>query len=120
MRLSFDTAYSMPDDWVFPSERKFGTMPLWPDSLRTKILQPAAKQAGISKRIGWHTFRHAYSSLLAHTGNDMRVVQELMRHAKPRAPRWRFTLRLNRDNRRYLWHGRHTLFPGCSQTLLTD
>jgi site-specific recombinase XerD len=76
------TAYSMADDWVFPSERKFGTMPLWPDSLRTKILQPAAKQAGISKRIGWHTFRHTYSSLLAHTGNDMRVVQELMRHAK--------------------------------------
>jgi integrase len=68
--------------WVFPSERKFGKMPLWPDSLRTKILQPAAKQAGISKRIGWHTFRHTYSSLLAHTGNDMRVVQELMRHAK--------------------------------------
>ncbi len=77
-----ETAYSMPSDWVFPSERKFGAMPLWPDSLRTKILQPAAKQAGISKRIGWHTFRHTYSSLLAHTGNDMRVVQELMRHAK--------------------------------------
>ena len=37
---------------------------------------------GITKRIGWHTFRHTYSSLLAHTGNDVRVVQELMRHAK--------------------------------------
>jgi len=77
-----ETAYSKPDDWVFPSDRKFGAMPLWPDSLRTKILQPAAKRAGIAKRIGWHTFRHSYSSLLAHTGNDMRVVQELMRHAK--------------------------------------
>ena len=77
-----ETAYSRPHDWVFPSDRKFGAMPLWPDSLRTKVLQPAAKRAGITKRIGWHTFRHSYSSLLAHTGNDVRVVQELMRHAK--------------------------------------
>jgi integrase len=74
--------YSKPDDWVFASDRKFGSMPLWPDSLRTKVLQPSGKRAGITKRIGWHTFRHSYSSLLAHTGNDMRVVQELMRHAK--------------------------------------
>jgi len=77
-----ESAYAQPDDWVFPSDRKFGAMPLWPDSLRTKVLQPAAKRAGITKRIGWHTFRHSYSSLLAHTGNDVRVVQELMRHAK--------------------------------------
>jgi site-specific recombinase XerC len=37
---------------------------------------------GITKRIGWHTFRRTYSSLLATTGNDVKVVQELMRHAK--------------------------------------
>jgi integrase len=29
-------------------------------------------------QIGWHT----YSSLLAATGDDVKVVQELMRHAK--------------------------------------
>jgi len=69
-------------DWVFGSERAFGKLPVWPDSLRSKILQPAAKKAGIGKRIGWHTFRHTYSSLLAATGNDVKVVQELMRHAK--------------------------------------
>jgi site-specific recombinase XerD len=45
-------------------------------------LQSAAKKAEIGKRIGWHTFRHAYSSLLDATGNDVKVVQELMRHAK--------------------------------------
>jgi integrase len=27
-------------------------------------------------------FRHTYSSLLAESGDDVRVVQELMRHAK--------------------------------------
>jgi integrase len=69
-------------DWVFASERAFGKMPVWSDSLWNKILQPAAKKVGIGKRIGWHTFRHTYSSLLAATGNDVRVVQELMRHAK--------------------------------------
>lgn len=71
--------YSMPEVWVFPSERKFGRMPLWPDSLRTKVLQPAARRVEITKRIGWRTFRHTYSSLLAHIGNDMKVIQELMR-----------------------------------------
>jgi site-specific recombinase XerD len=28
------------------------------------------------------TFRHTYSSLLSEYGNDVKVVQELMRHAK--------------------------------------
>ena len=36
----------------------------------------------MATRIGWHTFRHTYSSLLAAMGNDVKVVQELMRHAK--------------------------------------
>ena len=57
-------------------------MPMWPDSLRRKILQPVARKVGIKKQIGWHTFRRTYSSLLAETGNDVKVVQELMRHAK--------------------------------------
>lgn len=74
--------YSEPGDWVFASYQTFGKLPMWPDSLRTKILQPTARKVGIKKRIGWHTFRHTYSSLLAATGNDVKVVQELMRHAK--------------------------------------
>ena len=69
-------------DWVFASEHVFGKMPVWAISSLQKVLQPAARRAGITKRIGWHTFRHTYSSLLAETGNDVRVVQELMRHAK--------------------------------------
>ena len=68
-------------DWVFASERAFGKLPVWPDSLRQKILQPAAKKAGITKQVGWHTFRHTYSTLLKANGEDVKVVQELMRHA---------------------------------------
>jgi integrase len=73
--------YSKADDWVFGSERVFGRMPIWPDSARSKVLQPTARNAGITKQIGWHSFRHTYSSLLSETANDVKVVQELMRHA---------------------------------------
>jgi len=74
--------YPKPDDWIFASDYNFGKTPLWPDSLRTKVLQPTARRVGINKKIGWHTFRRTYSSLLAATGDDVKVVQELMRHAK--------------------------------------
>jgi len=74
--------YPSAKDWVFASRQTFGRLPMWPDSMRRKVLQPTARKVGITKQIGWHTFRHTYSSLLAHTGNDVRVVQELMRHAK--------------------------------------
>jgi integrase len=74
--------FPKPEDWVFASYQTFGKMPMWPDSLRRKILQPVARKVGIRKQIGWHTFRRTYSSLLAETGNDVKVVQELMRHAK--------------------------------------
>ena len=74
--------YASESDWVFASDHAFGKMPVWAISSLQKVLQPAAKRAGITKRIGWHTFRHTYSSLLAETGNDVKVVQELMRHAK--------------------------------------
>ncbi len=76
------TLYASESDWVFASDHAFGKMPVWAISSLQKVLQPAAKRAGITKRIGWHTFRHTYSSLLAETGNDVKVVQELMRHAK--------------------------------------
>ncbi len=68
-----------PETGSLPSDYNFCKTPLWPDSLRTKILQPVARRVGIKKQIGWHTFRRTYSPLLAETGNDEKVVQELMR-----------------------------------------
>jgi integrase len=73
--------FGLDTDWVFGSRALFGKLPVWPDSLRTKILQPAARRAKITKRVGWHTFRHTYSTLLKANGEDVKVVQELMRHA---------------------------------------
>jgi site-specific recombinase XerD len=74
--------YASDSDWIFASDRVFGSMQVWPGSSLEKVLQPAARRTGIKKRIGWHTFRHTYSSLLSELGSDVKVVQELMRHAK--------------------------------------
>jgi integrase len=46
-----------------------------------RYVWPAAKRAKITKRIGWHNFRHTYSTLLRANGEDVKVVQELLRHA---------------------------------------
>ena len=33
------------------------------------------------KPIGWHTFRHSYSTFLRSVGAEFKVMQELMRHS---------------------------------------
>jgi integrase len=76
------TMYAADADWVFASKRLFGKMPIWANASLQKALQPAARKARIVKFIGWHTFRHTYSTMLAEHGDDVKVVQELMRHAK--------------------------------------
>ena len=46
-------------------------------------LQPAARKAGISGQIGFHTLRRTLASALVANGNDVRLVQELLRHSNP-------------------------------------
>jgi integrase len=41
----------------------------------------AAVEAGLGEGIGWHTLRHSYSSMLRHLKVDVKVHQELLRHA---------------------------------------
>ncbi|PYX40790.1 MAG: recombinase, partial [Acidobacteria bacterium] len=36
-------------------------------------------RSGITKHIGWHTFRHTYTTLLHANGEDVKVLQELLR-----------------------------------------
>ena len=78
------TPYRQADDWVFASPHRQGRYPFWPDAVLQKVIQPAALRAGIRKRIGWHTFRHTFSTLLIANGENVKVVQELMRHASSR------------------------------------
>jgi site-specific recombinase XerD len=55
--------------------------PKWTTSeCQNHHLKPAATTAEIGK-IGWHTFRHTYSTMLRSLGVDVKVQQELLRHA---------------------------------------
>jgi integrase len=66
-------------DWLFPSP--YGTgRPRWPWTIQSRILLPTGIRIGLG-RIGWHTFRHSYSTLLRSLRVDLKVQQELLRHA---------------------------------------
>lgn len=79
-----ESAYSRNEDWVFASSEKNGRQPYWPENLLRRHIRPAAGRCGIRKRIGWHTFRHSYATLLKANGEDVKVVQESLRHANSR------------------------------------
>ncbi len=49
-------------------------------SLQRKI-KPAALRAGITKKVGCHTFRHSFATHMLEAGYDIRTVQELLGHA---------------------------------------
>jgi integron integrase len=45
-----------------------------------KAIKQAVRQAGITKRVGCHTFRHSFATHLLQNGYDIRTVQELLGH----------------------------------------
>jgi integrase len=65
-----------------------------------KIIRPVAINLGISGRLGWHTFRHTYSTLLRATGADIKVMQELLRHASARVTLDTYTQAITDKKRR--------------------
>ena len=69
---------------MFASPKTAGKQPYWPENLLRRHIRPAAKRVGIGKRIGWHTFRHSFATLLKANGEDIQVVQESLRHANSR------------------------------------
>ena len=73
--------FAADSDWVFASSQKAGELPLRATSLLERYVKPAAKTAKLAGQIGWHTFRHTYSSMLRQLGVDVKVQQELLRHA---------------------------------------
>jgi integrase len=78
------TPYAGAEDWIFASPAAGGRLPYWGQSIMRNSIRPAARKLKITKRIGWHLFRHTYSTLLNATGTDIKVVQELLRHASVR------------------------------------
>lgn len=76
-----DAPYNQPDDWIFASPHKAGIQPYWPGSLYRAHLKPALLKAGISAKVGWHTLRHSFGTLMKANGEDIKTIQELLRHA---------------------------------------
>jgi integrase len=67
------------EGWAFPNPNTGG---VWHASvLQGDILVPIGKEVGI-ERLGWHTFRHSYRSMLDACGAPIGVQQKLMRHAQ--------------------------------------
>lgn len=80
------TPYRNPADWVFATDsaragKKRGKQPLWLAKVMQYHIQPLVKRLGIQKRVSWHTFRHTFTSLLTANNENVKVVQELLRHA---------------------------------------
>jgi integrase len=71
-------------------ERRSGPIFLGPDGQRlerhaaARIVRRVARRAGIDKRVGPHTLRHAFITAALDSGVPLRDVQEAASHADPR------------------------------------
>jgi integrase len=94
------TLYNGDGDFLFPSERLNGTKSLTPQMVLEKIIRPALERAGVQgKVIGWHSFRHSLATNLRSMGVDVKVAQELLRHANSRITMDLYTQVVSSDKR---------------------
>ena len=93
-----------------------GLQPYWPENLLRRYIRPAAERCGIQKTIGWHTFRHSYASQLKSNGEDVKVVQESLRHANSRITLDTYTQASTPAKRRAQTKVVGMIFPKQTQT----
>lgn len=75
-------AYNQALDWVFASPAKNGTQPYWPSSIYRVYLKPVLEDdLKIKEPVGWHTLRHSLGTLMKANGEDVKTIQETLRHA---------------------------------------
>ena len=81
------TPYAKETDFIFPSFKSQGRVPVSPAVFIADHLRPAANGAGIripdGCRFGLHNLRHSLSSWLVNKGKaDPKTVQSLLRHSR--------------------------------------
>lgn len=75
-----ETPYAADSDYVFASWKMQGKQPFWMSRVMQHFIKPVAAELGIQLK-GFHSLRHSYTTLLRQSGNDVKVVQDLLRHA---------------------------------------
>ena len=92
-----------------------GKQPYWPDNLMKRYIRLVARKAGITKNIGWHTFRHSFGTLLKANGKDVKTVQELLRHVNSRITLDVYTQAVNSHRRAAQSKVVRMMVPGVGQ-----
>jgi len=81
------TPYAKDTDFIFPSLKAQGKVPLSPAVFVADHLRPAAKAAGLAiadgQRFGMHNLRHSLSSWLVNKAKvEPKTVQSILRHSR--------------------------------------
>jgi len=75
--------WKKPRVYLFPStEGQRGAEAPMSDKVVWWAVREAARRAGITRKIGPHTFRHSFATELLEAGTDLRTIQLLMGHAR--------------------------------------
>ena len=75
--------WKKPRFYLFPStEGHRGVEAPMSDKVVWWAVREAARRAGITRKIGPHTFRHSFATELLEAGTDLRTIQLLMGHSR--------------------------------------
>lgn len=77
LRFRAKAKYTEENDFIFAGSK--GKL-RWCGIILTDHIKPAAVRGGIGK-VGWHDFRHMFSSMLHQDRTSMATQRELLRHA---------------------------------------
>ena len=73
------TSFRKREDWVFASPHSSGKHPYCAQAIMRYHIAPASRRIQLQKRVGWHTFRHTYSTMLRQVGTDIKVMHSSVR-----------------------------------------